>query len=271
MARANPLSMCAGIMPEATPVQLVESAAYGGFDYSGMWFEPDQWTAATTREVKAAIAATGVPLLDIEVVWIQPGPPNPDHLRLIDIGMELGALNVLCVSSDPDMGATRDKLALLMEHGAAGGIRVNLEFGLFSEIRTIGEACRMLREINSPSAGLLIDALHWTRHGGTLEEIAAVPRKWLSYIQLCDAPAVGADPADPDAILVEALDGRMPMGHGGLDLHGIMSLMPEGIPVAVEERSLRLREDFPDLKARAAELARTSRAWLEVHGAQISA
>jgi sugar phosphate isomerase/epimerase len=271
MAYSNPLSMCAGIMPEATPVQLVESAAYGGFDYSGMWFEPNQWTDATTREVKAAIAATGVPLLDIEVVWIQPGPPNPDHLRLVDIGIELGAQNVLCVSSDPDWGATRDKLALLMERGAAGGIRVNLEFGLFSEIRTIIEACRMLEEINSPSAGLLIDALHWTRQGGTLEQIAAVPREWLSYVQLCDAPASGADPADADAILVEAIDGRVPMGEGGLDLDGIMVHMPAGIPVAVEERSLRLREGFPDLKARAAELARTSRAWLKAHGVQISA
>lgn len=259
----HPLAMASGIMPEATPVQLVEAAASAGFDFGGMWIEPADWTSATTREVKGALSATGLSLLDVEVVWIKPGPLDPDHLRIIDIGVELGARNVLCVSSDPDAGATRDKLAALMAHAAGGDIRINLEFGLFTEVKTIGAASALLREIDSPVGGLLIDALHWTRSGGTLDEVAAVPGEWLSYAQLCDAPMPGANPSDPDAIMAEAIDGRVALGRGGLDIAHLLAALPNDIPIAVEERSELLRSNFPDLNQRAAELMRTSRAWMD--------
>lgn len=255
--------MASGIMPEATPLQLVEAAARAGFDFGGMWIEPADWTAATTRAVKAALAATGLPLLDVEVVWIKPGPLDPEHIRIVDIGMELGARNVLCVSSDPDRSATRDKLAALMAHAAGGDIRINLEFGLFTEVKTIGDASAILRKIDSPVGGLLIDALHWTRSGGTLADIAAVPVEWLSYAQLCDAPMPGADPSDPDAIITEAIDGRVALGHGALPIAPLLAALPENLPIAIEERSELLRNNFPDLNARAAELMRTSRNWMD--------
>ena len=253
--------MASGIMPEATPVQLVEAAAGAGFDFGGMWIEPDQWTDATTREVAARLHDTGLRLLDVEVVWIKPGPPDPDHLRIVDIGAELGARNVLCVSSDPERGAARDKLAILIERGTANGVRVNLEFGLFTEVKTIAQASAMLAEVDGPAAGLLVDSLHWQRSGGTLADIAAIPPRWLSYIQLCDAPLPGANPADPDAILAEAIDGRMAMGAGDLPLREIVARLPDGLPIAIEERSSVLREAFPDLNARAREVARTTRAF----------
>ena len=255
--------MASGIMPEASPVQLVECAARAGFAFGGMWMEPADWTAATTREVKAALAATGLKLLDIEVIWIKLGPLDPDHLRILDVGMELGARNVLCVSSDPDGGATRAKLAALIDHAAAGGIRVNLEFGLFTEVKTIQQASAILRDLASPVAGLLVDPLHWTRSGGTVADVAAIPAEWMSYAQLCDAPMPGADPADPQAILAEAIDGRVALGAGGLELDGLLAVLPDGLPIAIEERSRALRDNFPDLDARAAELMRTSHAWME--------
>ena len=263
MSRQHPLSMAAGIMPEATPLQLVEAAVRAGFDYGGMWIEPADWTAQTTREVKAALVATGLPLLDVEVVWIQPGPANPNHIRIVDIGLELGARNVLCVSSDPDEGATRDKLALLMDHVGTAPIRINLEFGIFTEVKTIHQASRILRAIGSPVGGLLIDSLHWRRSGGSLADVAAVPPEWISYAQLCDAPDPGADPADAAAILEEALDGRVAMGTGGLPLGALADLLPPALPIAIEERSKALRDAFPDLNARAAELLRTSRSWMQ--------
>lgn len=259
MGSHHPISLASGIMPEATPLQLIEAAARGGFDYGGMWIEPTQWDDTTTRAVAALMRETGVRLLDVEVVWLKPGPPDPDHMRMVDIAAELGAPNVLCVSSDPDLGATRDKLSMLMEHGNTLGIRINLEFGLFTEVKTLHQARSLLNEIDSPAAALLIDSLHWQRSGGTLADIAAIPARWLSYLQLCDAPMPGADPADPQGILNEAIDGRVPMGHGGLPLGAIVDLLPQGLPIAIEERSKILRQTYPDLNERARAVARTTR------------
>ena len=263
MGKHHPIGMASGIMPEATPLQLVEAAVAAEFDFGGMWIEPDQWTDATTKAVAARLRDTGLKLIDVEVVWIKPGPPNPDHARIIDIGAELGACNVLCVSSDPDRNATRDKLGTLIERGTRNGIRVNLEFGLFTEVKTIHQATALLREIDGPAAGLLVDSLHWQRSGGTLADIAAIPPRWLSYAQLCDAPMPGANPKDPEAILIEAIDGRMPLGEGGLPLAGIVDLLPDGFALAIEERSKVLRDAYPDLNERARAVARTTRAFLQ--------
>jgi len=52
----HPIAMASGIMPEATPVQLVEAAAQAGFDFGGMWIEPGQWTDATTRAVAGPLS-----------------------------------------------------------------------------------------------------------------------------------------------------------------------------------------------------------------------
>jgi sugar phosphate isomerase/epimerase len=257
----HPLAMASGVMPEASPVQLVEAAAQAGFDFGGMWMEASEWTDATTRAVKQRLSDTGLELLDIEVAWIKPGPLNPDLLRMIDVGAELGARNVLAVTTDPDRAASRDKLAMLMERGAQCGIRINLEFALFTETPTIGNACELLEEVDGPAAGLLIDSLHWQRSGGTLEEVAAVPQKWLSYVQLCDAPASGPQPPDPKVLLMEATDDRVPMGQGGLPLRPLIELLPDGLPFAIEERSKALRDAYPDINERARALARTSRAF----------
>jgi sugar phosphate isomerase/epimerase len=263
MGSNHPLAMPSGVLPEASPVELVEAAAQAGFDFGGMWMEADQWTDATTSAVKQRLSDTGLELLDIEVAWIKPGPLNPDLIRMIEVGAELGARNVLCVTTDPDRGASRDKLAMLMERGEQCGIRINLEFALFTEVPTIVDACALLGEIASPAAGLLIDSLHWQRSGGTLEEVAAVPREWLSYVQLCDAPPVGPQPPDPQVLLIEATDDRLPMGQGGLPLRPLIDLLPDGLPIAIEERSKALRDAYPDFNERARALARTSRAFFE--------
>ena len=58
MAR-HPISMAAGIMPEATPHQLIEAAVAGGFDFGGMWVERDTWNAATRGRSRHSWAMWG--------------------------------------------------------------------------------------------------------------------------------------------------------------------------------------------------------------------
>lgn len=268
MLRPRPISLASGVLPEATPVQLVEAAAQGGFDFGGMWIEPARWSDTTTREVARRLADTGVRLLDAEVVWLKPGPPDPQHLRIIDIAAELGARNVLCVSSDPDLRATCDKLGLLCERGAAHRMRINLEFALFTEVKNIAQARALLAALDSPAAALLIDSLHWYRSGGTLAEVSSIPVELLSYTQLCDAPLAGANAADPEEILLEAIDGRVPLGAGGLPLAALLDHLPADLPIAVEERSKPLRDAYPDLNERARAVARTSRAYLAQYGSR---
>jgi sugar phosphate isomerase/epimerase len=257
------ISLAAGIMPEATPAQLIECAAAADFDFGGMWIERETWTPATTRAIRAQARDAGVELLDCEVAWIMPGAPDPWLVELVDIAAELGARNLLCVSSDPDMAATTAKFQAMVDAAKGTGVRVNLEFGIFTEVKTIHMARAVLEAVEGEAKALLVDTLHWARSGGTAEDLAALPGEWLSYCQPCDAPAEGPDLASFDAIIDDAINRRMALGQGGLPLASMVDALPAHLPMAVEERSATLRDNFPDLVERARECARTSRAWLD--------
>ncbi|MGB3805936.1 MAG: TIM barrel protein [Erythrobacter sp.] len=257
------ISLAAGIMPEATPALLIEAAAASEFDFGGMWAEQESWTAQTTRNVKRQATDAGVELLDLEVAWIKPGKPDPWLAELVDIAAELGARNLLCVSSDPDPAATTSKFQTLVERARGTGVRVNLEFGMFTEVRTIHEARAILESVEGEAKALLVDTLHWSRSGGTAQDLRDVPREWLSYCQPCDAPAEPPDMSDADAVIDDAVNRRMPLGHGGLAIGAMLDALPQDLPLAIEERSETLRENYPDLNERAREVARTSRAWLD--------
>ncbi|MFN4039948.1 MAG: sugar phosphate isomerase/epimerase family protein [Erythrobacter sp.] len=260
------ISLAAGILPEATPAQLIEAAAASGFDFGGMWAERETWTPLTTRAIRAQARDAGVQLLDLEVAWIMPGATDPWLTELVSIAAELGAKNLLCVSSDPDMAATAAKFQAMVDAAKGTGVRVNLEFGLFTEVKTIHAARGILEAVEGEAKALLVDTLHWARSGGTPEDLAAVPQEWLSYCQPCDAPADPPDLTNFDAIIDDAINRRMPLGQGGLPLGAMIDSLPATLPLAIEERSAALREAFPDLNARAREVARTSRAWLEGRG-----
>lgn len=259
----NPLSFASGIVPEFGPVDTIEAAAAGGFDMVGLWVEPADWTAQTTREARVALAASGLPLLDVEVVWLKPDSLDDDHRKVIDVGAELGARNVLCVSSDPDHGRTAARLAMLCEHAAPAGIRVALEFGVFTQVKSLAQALSILGAVAHPARALLLDPIHLDRSGTTLAQVAAIDPALLPYAQFCDAPAERPDPNDFAAVIEDAIDLREQCGEGALPLAALYHALPPGIPLSIELRSKALREAFPHPALRAAQVAAATRAWLE--------
>jgi sugar phosphate isomerase/epimerase len=258
------ISLASGVLPEFGPVTIVEAAGAGGFDAVGLWVEPREWTAQTTRETRAALAATGMPVLDVEVVWIKPGSSLEEHRRVLDVGMELGARNVLCVSSDPDQVATADKLAALCAHAEGTGMRVALEFGIFTEVRNLAQALAVLDRVGHPQRAVLIDPIHVDRSGTSVAEIAAIDRALLPYAQFCDARVERPDPTDLNAVITDAIDLREQCGEGVLPLGAILEALPAGIPLSIELRSAALREAFSHPVLRAKAVADATRHYLEM-------
>jgi sugar phosphate isomerase/epimerase len=258
----NPISLASGVMPDHGPLETVAAAVAGGFDAVGLWVEPGEWTAATTRDTRAALADAGLPLLDVEVVWLKPDDDMALHRRLIDVGAELGAQNLLCVSSEPDPGATIEKLAALCRHAEGSGMRVALEFGIFTEVRDLGAAMAILDGVGHPLRALLVDPIHVDRSDSSIAAIAAVDPSLLPYAQFCDAPAERPDPNNFDAIITDAIDLRRQCGEGDLPLADLYRALPPGLPLSIELRSKALRDQYPDTRARASVVAEATRRWL---------
>lgn len=145
-----------------------------------------------------------------------------------------------------------------------------LEFGLFTEVKTIGAASAILRAVDHPAMRLLADTLHLDRSGGTVADLAAIPRGWLSYAQFCDAPAQRPDPADADAIIDDAVWKRDLPGDGALDLDGFVGALPAGLPLSLELRSKALYDAYPDGGDRAVALAQATRRYFAGKAARLA-
>jgi sugar phosphate isomerase/epimerase len=261
----NRISFASGIVPEFGPLDTVRAAAAGGFDAVGLWVDPANWTDATTRDCRTALADTGLELLDVEVIWLKPGSDLGEHKACIDIGAALGANNVLCVTSDPDMAANAARLAELCQHAEGSGMRVALEFGIFTEVKNLKMARAVIDDVAHPLAAILIDPIHVDRSGTSIVEIAALPEALLPYAQFCDAPAKRPDPNYFDEVITDAIDLREQCGAGGLDLVSIYNALPSDITLSIELRSKALRDRFPDAGERAKQVAAATRAWLEAN------
>lgn len=261
----NPISLASGVVPDHGPVDTIVAAKAGGFDAVGLWVEPAEWTAAHTRDARAALADTGLPLLDVEVIWLKPDDDEAHHRKVIDVGAELGAANVLCVSSHPDAATTIASLTRLCRHAEGSGIRVALEFGIFTAVRDLTSALAILDAVGHPLRALLIDPIHVDRSDSSIAAIAKVDPALLPYAQFCDAPAERPHSADFMAIITDAIDLRRQCGDGALPLAELYRALPEGIPLSIELRSKQLRDDYPDAADRARVVADATRAWLARH------
>lgn len=257
------LSLASGVLPEFGAVDVVEAGAAAGFDAVGLWVDPLEWTAQHTRDTRAALSRTGLPALDVEVVWIRPDTKLDDHRKVLDVGAELGAANVLCVSSHPDVGVTVNELSALCRHAEGSGMRVALEFGIFTEVKNLSQALAVLDRVGHPLRAVLVDPIHVDRSGTTIEQIAAIDPMLLPYAQICDARAERPDPADFDAVITDAIDLREQCGQGVLPLAGMLQALPAGIPLSIELRSAALRDAFAHPALRAKAVLDATRGWME--------
>ncbi|MBJ7437865.1 MAG: TIM barrel protein [Sphingopyxis sp.] len=263
MAKSGPLlSLAAGVMPEFSPQQTVAAAVKGGWPAVGIWYDPATWTDATTIEIRDRIADAGLVALDIEVIWLKPGPDDPAHFAAIDAGAAIRARNVLVVSSEPDPARTAEKLQRLSDHAASSGMRVCLEFAAFTSVGDIHSALAILDATGCEDIGLLIDPLHLARTGGSPVDLAAVDPYRFPYAQFCDAPASGPPPSDVPAIIHEALDLRLMPGDGALLLAELLAVLPRDTPLSVELRSAALRDGYRDPVERARVLLTATQQWL---------
>ncbi|MDH7637425.1 sugar phosphate isomerase/epimerase family protein [Sphingomonas oryzagri] len=254
----HPISLAAGVLPEFSPQETARAAAAAGYDATGVWVDTAIWTDATTREMRAILADTGLPALDVEVIWLQPGPLADAHRRVIEIGRAIGARHALVVSSDPDDGGTAAKLADLCEL-AGDDLRVSLEFGLFTEVRTIKQAAAIAARVDHPAIAVLVDPIHLHRSGGTPADVAALDPRLFPYAQYCDAAPIGFDLADRAAIIRDAVDERLLPGDGILPLPAVLEALPHAVPLSIELRSKTLRDGYADPVARARAVAEATR------------
>jgi sugar phosphate isomerase/epimerase len=247
----------------AKPIELIEVAERAGFDAVGLRIVPplpgDTITPVVgdiplQREIKHRLSQTGISIMDVEAIWLMPDSSVEGLKPALEVGAELGAKNVLIVGNDPDRARLIDRFGALCKACAAFGLRPMLEFIPYSQIKSLAEAHGVLLAAGATNAGILVDALHLSRSGGSPADISNSAQDRFSYVHLCDAAA--ALPA-ADQLRKEARGERLYPGEGGLWLEDFVRAFPDGTPLAIEAPTVR--HAHLSLAARAELAARLTR------------
>lgn len=215
---------------DAGPIQLIDAAVAGGFDSIGLRIVaptesdvivPVIGVEPLLRQIENRLADTGITILDVEAIWLSPRTDPGTFAAIAETGARLGAGYVLAIGNDPEPARQRDNFARLAESARAVGLRAMMEFIPYCEVKTLADARALAHATGVPGAGVIVDALHLRRSGGSVADLLGMSADELPYLQLCDARA-------------EARGDRLYPGDGALDLSGLLRTLPGSLPISVE-------------------------------------
>jgi sugar phosphate isomerase/epimerase len=212
------LSLAALTVLELSPAEMVTCAADAGYSCVGLRLIPATdrepvWPiigdTTLVRDVEQRLAATGIVVLDIEILRVKPDTRIEDYHAALETGARLGARHVLVAGNDPEASRLTERFAALCDLGAPLGLTMNLEPMPWTDVKNLQQAVRVVADAGRPNAGVLIDPIHFDRAGNG-PRIPRWSRTALHYAQPCDA---SRRPTDTD-VCIKPAERLMP-GDGG--------------------------------------------------------
>jgi sugar phosphate isomerase/epimerase len=127
-----------------------------------------------------------------------------------------------------------ERFGELCDRALTYGLRVGLEFAVYTGVRTLADAARIVKESKRPNTSIVVDFLHFSRSGGLPTHLGTVDPALFHYAQICDAGPDMPSPTDTPALIGEARTGRLLPGEGALPLAELVAALPAGLPLAIE-------------------------------------
>jgi sugar phosphate isomerase/epimerase len=177
------------------------------------------------REIKTALASSGLILYDILSYYIRPNFDLERMLPSLEFGAELGFPYALAIADDPDWVRQVDNFSALCDAAAKVGMKIAVEAPVVQNtVNTLPLALRLLADSAKQNAVICLDPFHFWRAGHDAGLLKAVDPSLLPYTQLDD----GVDTDGPPP------RGRREPGKGMVPLHDILDALPAGLPLSIE-------------------------------------
>ncbi len=184
------------------------------------------------REVIDMVAGTGVTVFDVEIIRMGKQTTAPDYEYLFEVAARIGARRVKVVGDETDECLMAEKFSCICELAYSFHLAVDLEFMVFSGIKTLESAERVVKFASQPNGSILIDALHLARSGKTPDKLGRIDVWCPGYFQLCDAPLDSS--LNNLDLIQEARTARLPPGDGALPLVDLVRAFRHDCPVSLE-------------------------------------
>lgn len=224
-----------------TPPQLVQLTADVGCGACGVRLLPASpggphyplmTDKAMLRETQARMSATGVRVLDLEIIRIAPSFDVTAYGAFFEAGAALNARHILVAGDDADVARMTANFAALCDAAAPYGLSCDLEPMPWCPVASVSDAVRIVDGAGRPNGAVLVDALHFFRSASTLAEVKRLPRSRLNYAQMCDGKVPG--PTTHEGLIHDARCERLLPGEGGFDLKALFAALPADLPVSIE-------------------------------------
>jgi sugar phosphate isomerase/epimerase len=180
-------------------------------------------TPTLTREVKGALAGSGVKVYEMLTCYLQPDMDFEGVERSMELAGELGADYVLVIGNDPEWSRQVASLARLCDMSGRYGLTAAIETPVNRRaVNTLSKSLRLIDESGRPNAATCIDPVQFWRAGHTPDMIATENPRLFPYSQLSDGTS-----KDFGAHYCLPAKGMWP-------LHELLDLLPADLPLSVE-------------------------------------
>ena len=225
MQRSIATVSLSGTLPEK-----LEAIAAAGFDGVEIFENDLLYYDGSPREVRQMCADLGIaitlfqPFRDFEGCRRDRLARNLERAeRKFDLMQELGTdLVLVCSNASADcVGDERillDDLSLLAEHAGRRGLRIGYEALAWGKhVNTWQQVWNLVRQVDHPSLGVLLDSFHTLSLKGDPTAIAEIPGDKIFFVQMADAPILAMD------VLEWSRHFRCFPGQGEFDLAGFLA------------------------------------------------
>jgi sugar phosphate isomerase/epimerase len=229
---------------DTEPAQLIRSAKSAGFDLVSLWVQPPPIfplslvTQGNAKACAAALAETGIRVGPLEVFVLSSAEAVKSYRPALELGARLGAKTASAINvHNSDPVHVSELLAQLAELAGEYGLGVTLEPLAMFETSTLAQARAIIRAARV-DAGIVLDAFHLVRKGGTAADVRAMEPGLIRHVQLCD----GVASASTEEMHYEASYERLYPGDGVFPLVELLSEAPTDVSWGIEAPSRRRAE-----------------------------
>ena len=269
------LSLAALTVLDAGPAGQIRAAAAASFPSVGLRLQPLLATdvivvgqTSREREVQALLAETGVRVLEVGVFPIRTEVETRHYDPVIVFCGRIGARYLVCPVENPDRLERLQAFRAVCDQALRHNVAALIEFNPYSACRTLADAVEIVEAANRQNAGLVIDAMHLSRSGGSPADLATVDPSLLRLVHLCDASTPPNTARSRGELRAESRAARRLPGEGALWLDELLDGLPSDVGMSIEapsattahlsaaERAKRAYEVTQDFLARRSERAR---------------
>jgi sugar phosphate isomerase/epimerase len=240
----NKIGLAPTSLSNTPALEYIDAAHKAGFEAIGIrlfrspgltyGFDPVADNTNKMRDVKTALADSGMQLMEVLSYYLQPEMDLDSMRPSLEFAAELGATYALLIGDDPEWSRMVDNFGQFCDAIAPLNMVAAIEAPVFRRVlNSIPLTAALIVDSGRQNAAICLDPLHFVEVGHTPDVLKGMDPRLFPYTQIRDGFVVNRLGSkfwqgEPHAV------GAVPLGEGQVPLTEILDILPNGLPLSLE-------------------------------------